>query len=219
MYERFEQLLQENDLTAYRVGKESGVSQSVLSAWKLGKQEISNRNLYKLAKFFDVSPAWLRGETNERQHPFDEWDEETGIKTVRSLKFIKISILGRVPAGIPLEAIEDVIGTEELDLTKFNPNKDYFGLLVRGESMYPRYFDGDIVIVEKVDNAESGEDVIAIVNGQDATLKRLIKYDNGNIELRALNPIFESKVFTPEEIEELPISICGIVRELRGKVN
>ncbi|NCU27157.1 S24 family peptidase, partial [Candidatus Nomurabacteria bacterium] len=105
---------------------------------------------------------------------------------------------------------------EELD-PQFNPDYEYFGLVVRGDSMYPEYLDGDIIIVQQSECADSGKDVVAYVNGYEATLKRLYKYENGSIELRAVNPAYESKKFSIEEVKSKPVVIRGIVKELRRK--
>lgn len=76
--------------------------------------------------------------------------------------------------------------------------------------------NGDIVIVRRQDDAESGEIVIATVNGSDATCKRLRKYRDG-IELISNNPSYEPMFFSNEEIENKPVRIIGKVVELRGK--
>lgn len=78
-------------------------------------------------------------------------------------------------------------------------------------------YEGDIVIVRKQDDAESGEIVIAMVNGNDATCKRLTKYSSG-IALTSLNSKYEPMMFTNQEIIEKPVRIIGKVVELRGKL-
>ena len=80
--------------------------------------------------------------------------------------------------------------------------------------MFPEYLDGDIVIIRKQPTAETGDDVVAYVNGYDATLKRLQRMSNG-IRLKALNPQYESKFYSNDEIKKLPVSILGVVVEMR----
>lgn len=82
--------------------------------------------------------------------------------------------------------------------------------------MEPRMCDGDVVIVKKQDIAESGDIVIAMVNGDEATCKRLRKYKDG-IELISNNPSYNPIFFTNEEIITKPVRIIGKVVELRGK--
>ena len=83
--------------------------------------------------------------------------------------------------------------------------------------MEPRMYEGDVVIVRKQDDAESGDIVIAMVNGNDATCKRLTKYANG-ITLSSLNSKYEPLIYSNEEILEKPVKILGKVIELRGKL-
>lgn len=126
-----------------------------------------------------------------------------------------INVLGRVAAGIPIEAIEEVIDTEEIT-EEMARTGDFFGLKIKGDSMIPNICDGDVVIVRKQDDAENGEIVIATVNGTDATCKRLRKY-NGGIELIANNPTYRPLDFSNQEVLEKPVKIIGKVVELRRK--
>ena len=83
--------------------------------------------------------------------------------------------------------------------------------------MSPRFLRGDVVIVKRQEDVESGEIAIVCVNGEDATCKKVLKHDNG-ISLVSLNPLYEPRFFTEEEINSMPISILGKVVELRGKL-
>ena len=126
-----------------------------------------------------------------------------------------INVLGRVAAGIPINAIEEIIDTEEIteDMAKTG---EFFGLLIRGHSMEPRICDGDVVIVRQQDDAETGDVVIVTVNGDEATCKRLKKYHDG-IELISNNPSYDTLFFDNNEILTKPVRIIGKVVELRGK--
>ena len=128
---------------------------------------------------------------------------------------IQIKVYGRVAAGIPLEMIEDVIDIEEIseDMARTG---NFFGLQIHGDSMEPRMKEGDVVIVRQQDDAETGDTVIATVNGTDATCKRLRKYRDG-IELIATNPSYAPLYFSNQEIIEKPVRILGKVVELRAK--
>lgn len=130
-------------------------------------------------------------------------------------KGVTINVLGRVAAGIPIEAIENIIDTEEIT-EELACTGDFFGLQIHGDSMEPRIYEGDIVIVRQQDDAESGDVVIAMVNGNDATCKRLRKYRDG-IELISNNPSYAPMFFSNEEILSKPVKIIGKVVELRGK--
>lgn len=135
--------------------------------------------------------------------------------TFSSRKAVEIKVLGRVAAGIPLEAIEDVIDTEEIPQSLAKTG-EFFGLQIHGDSMEPRMCEGDVVIVRQQDDAESGDIVIAMINGHDATCKRLMKY-TGGISLLSFNPLYEPMMFSNEEIETKPVRIIGKVVENRQK--
>ncbi len=125
-------------------------------------------------------------------------------------------MLGRIAAGIPLEAIEEIVDTEEIT-EELAQTGNFFGLRIQGDSMEPRICDGDVVIVKKQEDANSGDIVIAMVNGDDAVCKRLVKYTHG-IGLISLNAAkYEPMMFSPEEITAKPVRIIGKVVELRGK--
>lgn len=130
-------------------------------------------------------------------------------------KGITINVLGRVAAGIPIDAIEDIIDTEEIP-EEMAKTGEFFGLKIKGDSMTPVICDGDIVIVRQQDDAETGDIVIAAVNGDEATCKRLRKYKDG-IELIAINPSYNTLEFNNEEIVDKPVRIIGKVVESRRK--
>lgn len=153
-----------------------------------------------IAEIVNITPSYLMG-----------WDEEAPPKR----KGFKIPVLGHVAAGIPIEAVEDIIDYEEIT-KKLSRSGEFFGLQIKGDSMEPKFSNGDVVIVKVQPDAESGDIVIAAVNGSDATCKRLMKYSEG-IALIATNPLYEPMRFTDEEIRNTPVRIIGRVIELRAK--
>ena len=128
-----------------------------------------------------------------------------------------VLVYGTIPAGIPMECIEDVLDTEEIPTSMLKGGKQYFGLKVKGNSMFPTYLNGDTVIFEKVDDCESGQDCVVMVNGNDGTFKRVLKNENGII-LQPLNSEYEPLVFTNKQINDLPVKIIGIAKEIRRKI-
>ena len=143
--------------------------------------------------------------------------EESNTNNNSKLKTNKIPVLGSIPAGIPIELIEDILDYEEISEEMLKGDKEYFALRVKGNSMEPKYLDGDTLIILKTNDCESGQDCIVMVNGDDGTFKRVIKTSNG-IALQPLNPNYEMKFYSNEEVEKLPIRILGIVKEIRRTV-
>ena len=85
-------------------------------------------------------------------------------KTNKSTYSAIVSVYGTIPAGIPMEMIEDIIDTEEISIDMLKGNKQYFGLKIKGNSMNPDYLDGDTIILEKTEDCESGQDAVVMVN-------------------------------------------------------
>lgn len=189
-------------------------------------RDMNNLTQQQMADLLGIQrPTYSRYENGERQPDFDllctisqkfnvSIDYLLGNDTPKTA--IQVPVLGRVAAGVPIEAVENVIDYEELDPEIFNPNYEYFGLKLKGDSMSPRMMDGDVVIVRKQPDAESGDIAIVLVNGNEATCKQLKKHDNG-ISLIAYNSAYEPMFFTKKEISELPVTIIGKVVELRAK--
>ena len=94
---------------------------------------------------------------------------------------------------------------------------DYFGLVIRGDSMQPRMLDGDVIIIRQQEDVDNGDVAVVLVNGNDATVKKIKKTELG-IQLIPYNPAFDIIFYTNDEIENLPVRIMGKVVELRGKL-
>ena len=128
---------------------------------------------------------------------------------------LKIPVLGNVAAGIPISAVEDILDYEEVPISWQNQG-EFFALRIKGDSMEPRMESGDVVIVKQQSDANSGDTVIALVNGDDATCKKLEKTDNG-IMLVSTNAKYPPMFFSKEDIVNKPVVILGKVVEFRGK--
>lgn len=186
-------------MTLEELSRFAGVSRQTLSRYENGIIAIPNDRIEMIAKALETSPAVLMG-----------WDTDK-----KSTKGFRIPVLGSVPAGIPLEAIEDIVDYEEIPETMAR-NGEYFGLRVSGESMVPVFNNGDTVIIQKQESADTGDYVVAMINGNEATLKRLKRSEDG-IMLIPQNPEFFPATYTNEQIESLPVRILGKVIELRRK--
>ncbi len=176
-----------------------GVKYTTFTDWVKGKSYPRIDKIELMANYFGISKSDLVEERLANSPS----------------KGVEINVLGRVAAGIPIEAITDIIDTEEIS-EKLARTGEFFGLQIKGDSMEPKISEGDTVIVRQQDDAESGEIVIATVNGSEATCKRLRKYRDG-IELISNNPSYEPMFFSNEEIEQKPVRIIGRVVELRAK--
>lgn len=172
--------------------------------------------LEPLAKALATTPAALMG-WDESGSPAAPQDASAPLSSDRR-KIARIPVLGRVAAGIPIEAIENIEDYEERYISVLEDPHDYFALRIVGHSMEPRIWDGDVVIVHKQDDVDSGQIAVVLVNGDDATVKQLKKSSSG-ITLIGLNPtVYSPHFYTADEVISLPVRILGLVVEVRGKI-
>lgn len=186
-------------LTQSEVAHAIGLTQNGYSYWENGKAKIDKDQLLKLAELFEVSTDYLLGNTSTSYS-----------------KGVRIPVLGEVAAGIPIEAVEDIVDYEEID-SALAATGEFFGLRIKGSSMEPRIREGDVVIVRKQDDADTGDTAVVMVNGDSATVKRIKKEPDGSLVLIPNNPAYDAQHFSPAEIENKPVHIIGKVVELRGK--
>ena len=176
------------------------VSQQAVGRWETDRATPNPETVLKIAQIFGITTDALLGETSPPASTGGTW----------------VPVLGNVAAGIPIEAVEDIVDYEEIDAA-LAATGDFFGLRIKGSSMEPRIREGDVVIVRKQDDADTGDTVVALVNGDSATVKRLKKEADGSMWLLPNNPAYDPQHFTPTEITEKPVHIIGKVVELRGK--
>lgn len=189
--------------------EKTGLDKTLINKYLAGITNARQQKLTKLAVALGVNEVWLMGYDVPMQR-------DLTIGTSLASKSAVVFVYGSIPAGIPMECIEDIIDTEEIPVDMLKGGKQYFGLKVKGNSMEPEYLDGDTLILEKADDCESGDDCVVMVNGNDGTFKRVIKNKDGII-LQPLNAEYIPFVFTNEQIESLPVRVIGIVVEIRRK--
>lgn len=181
------------------------ISRSTIGMYESGAREPDFETLELIADYFNVDTDYLLGRTSKT----------TYIPVPSSKKGTVIKIYGRVAAGIPIEAIQDIIDEEEIS-EELAKTGEFFGLRINGDSMTPDIHDGDTVIIRRQDDAETDEIVVALVNGNDGVCKRLKKYSD-SIALISNNPSYEPMYFSKGEIDTKPVRIIGKVVELRRK--
>lgn len=182
------------------LAKKLFVSYQAVGKWERGEAQPTPEMIMRIANIFDISVGDLLGEAPRPSSPHG----------------MMIPVVGDVAAGLPIEAIQNVIDYEEIDAALADQG-EYFGLRVRGTSMEPRIKEGDVVVVRKQEDAETGDTVVVLVNGDAATVKRIKREPDGGLWLLPNNPAFEPQHYSPAEVSDLPVTICGKVVELRAK--
>ena len=209
---------EDNNLTMQQFADKAHLSKGYVSMLEKGKNPQNSRPLVPSIETIQKIAVATGTTTSELTETLDPNQPVDISHSGNNAATFTIPVLGKVAAGIPIEAVENIIDYEELssDIFKDSP-ASYFGLKIKGHSMEPRICDGDYVIVHKQDDAECDDIVIAMVNGDEVVCKRLKKYAEG-IALISLNPAYEPMVYTPDQIDGLPVKVIGKVVELRGKL-
>jgi repressor LexA len=124
---------------------------------------------------------------------------------------LELPVMGRIAAGTPIEAIQHPSRTVGVPPGMLNRGGEHFALEVKGDSMINAGIqDGDIVVVRRQSTAETGDIVVALVEGREATLKRLRKRGSV-IALEAANPDFETRVYGADQVE-IQGRMVGLIR-------
>lgn len=190
-------LCKSRGITIKRFEEDNGFCNGYLRTIEKQNSIPSASRMNKIANYFGVSEDFLLGRVSYK-------DSSVGVL---------IPLLGRVAAGVPISAVENIIGQEEIS-AQLAQTGEFFALRISGVSMSPFIMDGDVVVVKQQCDAENGEVVIALINGHDGVCKKLKKMENG-IMLLSLNSAYEPMVFTHAEIDSTPVQILGKVIEIR----
>lgn len=201
MYERYLELLEENNCKSADVARETKIHPSTFTDWKKGKSAPKIDKLQKIAEFFNVNVEWLTGASDEKERPkdLDEWNKKLGILSIAKQK---LPLLGEVSCGQPIFANEE---RESYIEAGTNIQAD-FCLKAKGDSMVnARIHDGDIIFIRKQSIVNNGEIAVVIIDDS-VTLKRVFYYpDDMKLVLQAENPKYEPLVYVNEELEHVHI--------------
>lgn len=212
----------------YDVNKLCDISPSYLSLMENGKRKPSAIILKKIAPIYSLNYLDLYEKAgyidliNDEKYistgttPDNIYDQLKNIGTmyISNTEMVKIPVLGVVKAGYDYLAQENWIGTIDIETSLVGNGNDYFALKIIGDSMSPVLIQDDIVVIKKQNDFENGDIVVAIVNGNEATIKKGKKTDS-SITLQPLNPSYDPLVFTYDEVKSIPVTIVGIVKQLK----
>lgn len=208
--EKIHALAGEKGISIPKLEDELGLGNGTISRWSKSSPSVSK--LLPIAKYFNVTLDYLIGESKFRNEQEARHLKQANTK-LDNINFIEpnntrsINVYGSIPAGYPIEAIEDVIDTIDVPQSWVG---DYIALRVSGDSMYPEYLDGDTIIIHIQPDCESGDDCACYIGDYETTFKRVYK-NNGSITLQPLNPKYPPMTYThPGEV-----NILGKVVELR----
>lgn len=206
---RIEEALNARGMKQIDLARETDMGRGAISQYVSGKVTPKQDKIYLMAKALLVSPTWLMG----YDVPMDWTPSTASEKREDSLHGVKVPILGRVIAGLPAYADQEILGYDEITNERARTG-EFFSLIVRGDSMEPLFVEGDHVIVERQPDVDSGDVAIVGIDGEDATIKRVQKVDGGII-LQPENRAYKPMYFSDKDIIDKPVTIFGRVVEQR----
>ena len=192
------QLLKKRGLTQQALGELIDVPQTTIASWANGRATPKHDSLVKMSHIFRISVEELLG----RERPGD-FDDMAG--------WVKLKVIGKVPAGVPIEAIEEYAG--EIVVPPEHARPGCYALEVRGNSMVPKIMDGDVVVVAPCPDPYNGQIVVTRINSDGEVTLKKFQRDNGTILLVPENPEHQTRVLTPDS----NIKILGSVIALHRK--
>lgn len=206
---RIKLLREEKNIYQKDLAQLLGVSIPSINYYENEKRSMDTDTAIKLADYFGVSVDYLLGKTSIRN------SEESNVMPLPDTP-VKVPVIGKISAGLPLLADENIEGYEFAPSSLIKDGFEYFYLRVSGDSMNLKFNDGDTVLVQKQDDLENDEIGVILVDGQDATVKKY-KYENGLVILSPMSNNSEHvvQIYNPKEIS---IKIIGKVVSYQGKV-
>ena len=190
---RLTMLMEEKDLTQTELASKIGITNVTISRYLSGERKPRIEIVTKLAEVLGTTIDYLLG-------------SEKKTENVKRL----LPVLGTVKAGYNYLAEQNIIDYINPYTDKVEP-ENFFALLVKGDSMFPHFNDGDYVVVHKTDGYfESGKICVVLIDDEEATIKKVIKTEEG-IELHAFNPYYPVRKYSFKEIKDLKIIILGVV--------
>ena len=208
---RLKKALEYSNMRQVDLVEKTGLDKTLINKYLAGLMKAKQDKLTILADALNVNEIWLMG----YEVPMDRNLNSLNITPISELNQIQIPLLGKVKAGYDYLADENKIGRLYLDYVPSDP-ENYYALQVTGNSMEPLFSNGDIAIVHKQDDFESGNTCIVLINGDEATVKKVVRMEDG-IDLIAMNPYYPVRHFSSEEMKKIPVKIIGKVIEARKR--
>ena len=196
--ERIKMLRKEHNLTQEELGAKIGVQKAAIQKYEKGTvKNIKRDSLIKLAQCLDTSPEYLLG-----------WEDmPNNVEVADTSDYVNIPIIGRVAAGLSTDY-------EPVSKNDVRGDEPFVFLRVVGDSMYPLFMEGDLVLVRCQSSVDSGSYAVVMIDEEDGVVKKIV-YGPDFIELHSINPMYPVRRFENEDVTR--IRVFGLVREIKRK--
>jgi len=199
---RLKKALDLKNIKPIELAEKTGIPKSSISEYLKDKYEPKSKAIYLIAKELNINEGWLLGL------------EDVPMERIPIChKGVKIRVLNKIIAEVPIDTAENIIGYEEIP-NDMAQNGNFFALKIKSDNMQPEIKIDDIVIVKQQSDCNSGEIAVVLINQHEATVNKVIK-NNNSIILQPLNNNYDSLMFDSEQIKKIPVKIIGKVVEVR----
>ena len=216
LYRNIKRIREEKGMSQDELARLVGFkSRSSINKIEMGVNDITQSKLIAIANALHVSPGELMGEDKEVATPTDLSSRLPNMVPIDARTF-RVPIVGRVAAGRPIVADEEIVGYEYIDNKYSKDGHEYFGLRIVGKSMEPTIMDGDIVIVRRQNYVENGEIAIVLIDGEEATAKEVKESADGITLIGHNAAVYTPHFYSVQEVKNLPVQIIGrVVQSIR----
>ena len=196
------------DLSYSELSKRTNIPKSALQRYATGETEkIPIDRIESIAQAVGVSTQYLMGWEDNPTPP-------SNLISFDDMQFVKIPVVGRVAAGIGCLAENNIVDYEPIEAKDVQDGEDYVFLRVMGDSMYPKFEDGDLALIRCQTSVDSGSFAGVIIDNADGVIKRVV-YDKDFIELQSVNPMYPPRRFEGEDV--LRVRVFGLVKAIKRK--
>lgn len=205
----FVKLCNEKNKSPNAIAEELEISSGAITAWKNNpSRKPQDRILQKIANYFNVSIEYLLGKENKKT---PSYEDESNISEIYNKNIYMIPVFENVSAGFGTMAIDQIIDYEPLHISCAAEAKETILIKVKGDSMFPKIEDGDLIQVHKQTSVDSGSIAVIMIDGEDTLVKKII-YGETWIELHSINPMYKTIRFNDQDV--LRVQILGLVKKI-----
>jgi len=213
---RLKMALKIRNMRAIDLVNKTGLSKALISSYVNDKSYARQDKISIIAKALEVNESWLMGFNTSMDREWLPYEDGYAIDNKFNVEIYKIPVVECDSKISELKEYSNTWETIDIPINYMRGGNKFLGIKVMDDSMKPDYLKDDILLVIKNKNYNSYDDCIVSVGDENMMLRRIIKTDNG-IKLKPLNNDYDTKIYSNDDIQKLPVNIIGVVKEVRRK--
>lgn len=187
-----------------------GITQNAFTDWKSGRIKSYRKHLARIAEFLNVSVDYLLGK-DEAKIPSPLVAEKSNLIPLSQNNVYSVPVVENVSAGFGTLAIDDIVDYMPLYFTSAIEADETICIKVKGDSMYPKIENGDVIQVHKQTSVDSGSIAVVLLDEEEGLVKKVV-YGPDWIELHSINPMYPVQRFEGRNV--LRLRVVGLVKKI-----